>query len=256
MESNRRTFLKLSGLCALGAGAKPIIDVIAATDKGAASPSSNALTAKRWAMVVDTTKCKRDCTDCIQACHGVHNVPDWGNPKDEVKWIWREQYAHAFPSQEHEHLPPDVKNKPFVVLCNHCDNPPCVRVCPVKATWKRKQDGIVVMDYHRCVGCRYCIAACPYGSRSFNWRAPRKRLQKTDPVFPTRTKGVTEKCNFCMERLAKGLPPACVDACKHGALIFGDLDDPISTVRIALSQSHTIRRKPELGTRPQVYYIL
>jgi molybdopterin-containing oxidoreductase family iron-sulfur binding subunit len=100
------------------------------------------------------------------------------------------------------------------------------------------------------------MAACPYGSRSFNWRDPREHISKINPDFPTRAKGVAEKCNFCAERLAKDLLPACVESCKDGALIFGDLSDSESAPRKALHFNYTIRRKPELGTEPQVYYIV
>ncbi|MBI5748315.1 MAG: 4Fe-4S dicluster domain-containing protein, partial [Nitrospinae bacterium] len=129
-------------------------------------------------------------------------------------------------------------------------------VCPTKATFKRA-DGIVQMDYHRCIGCRFCMAACPYGSRSFNWRDPRPFIKEKNTEYPTRAKGVVEKCNFCEERLAKGLMPACVEACKDNkALIFGDLNDTDSEVRKVLESSYTIRRKLELGTQPGVYYIV
>jgi Fe-S-cluster-containing dehydrogenase component len=248
MDRSRRNFLKISGLCTLGLGVAPVFDVFgASTHEPAAGP--------RLAMVVDTRKCRDDCTDCINACHTIHNVPDFGNPKDEIKWIWTEDYYHAFPDRHNTYLSDDIKQRPFTLLCNHCDNPPCVRVCPVKATFKRF-DGIVMMDYHRCIGCRCCMAACPYGSRSFNWRDPRDHIAKINPEYPTRTKGVAEKCNFCAERLAQGLRPACVEACKDGALIFGDLSDPESEPRKALRANYTIRRKAELGTLPQVYYIV
>ena len=213
-------------------------------------------------MVVDLKKCKEGCTDCIDACHKTHNVPDFGNPKDEVKWLWTEPYEKAFPEQEHEWVGGGMKGGPVTVLCNQCDNPPCVRVCPTKATFRR-EDGIVMMDYHRCIGCRFCMAACPYGSRSFNWRDPRgfdasgePFIEKQNPNFPTRTTGVVEKCNFCAERLAKGLIPACAEACKEKALVFGDLEDADSEVREVLHSNYTIRRKPGLGTRPQIYYIV
>jgi molybdopterin-containing oxidoreductase family iron-sulfur binding subunit len=255
MDRSRRNFLKISGICLLGLGVKPVVDAFAGSEEPQILPDPSALVAKRWAMVVDIEKCKDDCTDCIAACHRVHNVPDFGNPKDEVKWIWHEDYEHAFPGREHEYVAESLKHKPLMVLCNHCDNPPCVRVCPVQATWKR-EDGIVMMDFHRCIGCRCCMAACPYGSRSFNWRDPRPHIKETNPEFPTRTKGVAEKCNFCAERLAVGLMPACVEACKHQALVFGDLEDPDSKVRRLLRRNYTIQRKPELGTRPQVYYIV
>jgi molybdopterin-containing oxidoreductase family iron-sulfur binding subunit len=149
------------------------------------------------------------------------------------------------------------------VLCNHCDNPPCVLVCPTQATWRRESDGIIMMDQHRCIGCRYCVAACPYGSRSFNFSTPFPRplekQQPTNPDYPTRTKGVVEKCNFCAERLAKGLAPKCVESCKKegaGALTFGDLNDPESEVRKILATTFTVRRKPDLGTNPQIFYVV
>jgi len=209
-------------------------------------------------MVVDLRKCHEhaECTDCITACHTVHNVPDWGNRKDEVKWIWKEPFEQAFPEQEHTYQEDKLKHATALLLCNHCDNPPCVRVCPTQATFKRESDGIVMMDWHRCIGCRYCVVACPYGSRSFNWRDPRLKIEKIDPDFPTRMRGVVEKCTFCEARLDRGQLPACVEACKHGALHFGDLEDADSNVRTLLEENYTIRRKPGLGTNPEVYYIV
>ena len=256
MELGRRGFLKIIGLTSLGIVAKPVLDVLSRMKLAEVSPTAGTLVGKRWAMVVDMKKCTDDCNDCIHACHSIHNVPDFGNPKDEIKWIWHETYEHTFPGRHHEYIEENLERKPFMVLCNHCDNPPCVRACPVKATWKRKEDGIVMMDFHRCIGCRFCMAACPYGSRSFNWWDPRTHIKEINPDFPTRTTGVVEKCNFCAERLAKGLIPACVEACKEEALVFGDLSDPDSEVREVLRSHYTIRRKPELGTRPQVYYIV
>ena len=255
MDRSRRNFLKVSGLCALGLGVKPVVDAFATGDPRASTRNPSALTAGRWAMVVDTRKCRDDCVDCIDACHAAHNVPDLGNPKDEVKWIWIEDYEHAFPGRPNEYLKEDLGRRPFAVLCNHCDDPPCVRVCPVRATFKRG-DGIVMMDYHRCIGCRCCMAACPYGARSFNWKDPRGHIARVNPDFPTRARGVAEKCNFCAERLAAGLGPACVEACKDGALIFGDLDDSESGPRKILRTEYTIRRKPGLGTEPRVYYVV
>jgi Fe-S-cluster-containing dehydrogenase component len=256
MNWSRRTFLKLTGLSLLGMGAKPAWEVLAENEVGTFSKSSEALRGKRWAMVVDTGKCPVACRDCIDACHRTHNVPDFKNPKDEIKWIWKEPWRAVFPEQEHAYLEDSLKEKPVMVLCNHCDNPPCVRVCPTKATFKRREDGIVMMDYHRCIGCRFCVAGCPYGARSMNFRDPRPFIKSVNPEFPTRTKGVVEKCNFCMERLARGLLPACVEACKEKALIFGDLENPRAQIREIVQGRFTLRRKPELGTHPQVYYIL
>jgi molybdopterin-containing oxidoreductase family iron-sulfur binding subunit len=217
-------------------------------------------------MVVDMTKMdKMIMAKAIEACHRIHNVPNMGDPKREIKWIWAETYEHTFPGQNHEYMAERYEGHNFLLLCNHCTNPPCCRVCPTQATWKREEDGIVMMDFHRCIGCRFCMAACPYGVRSFNWGDPRKAPEElnpgfpTNPVYPTRTKGVVEKCNFCEERIAIGKYPACVEAArelKAGVLTFGDLEDPESEARRLLREHYTIRRKPELGTGPNVYYII
>lgn len=255
MESTRRVFLKIAGISLLGFGARPVLDSVAVAGQPKFLKSPEALTGKRWAMVVNMRNCRDDCRDCIDACHRIHNVPEFKNPKDEVKWIWTEPYKNAFPGDEHKYMGKAQEQKRVIVLCNHCDNPPCVRVCPTKATWKR-EDGIVMMDYHRCIGCRFCMAGCPFGARSLNWRDPRPFIKEMNPDYPTRMRGVVEKCTFCFERLAKGLIPACVEACKERALVFGDLEDPNSEVRKLISSNHTLRRKPHLGTMPQVYYIM
>ncbi len=257
MDKNRRNFLKLTGLAALGLTAGKYADLF-----GNATPTKVSFdegdTKKRFAMVIDLKKClaKEDCKLCIDACHKTHNVPDFGNKKDEIKWIWKEEYEHAFPNKENYYLKEELKHSKVPLLCNHCDNPPCTKVCPTQATWKRDEDGIVMMDWHRCIGCRYCMAACPYGSRSFNWRDPRTHIDEISNDFPTRTKGVVEKCTFCDERIAKDLLPACVEACTEKALFFGDLNDRKSNVRKLLKENFSIRRKPGLGTEPEIYYIV
>jgi len=254
MGANRRKFIKAAGLAVLGLSVRPSLDALAGEERVASTPAA---TSKRYAMVVDPAKCGRaeGCTKCIDACQLAHNVPDFGNAKDEIKWVWKEEYAHAFDEEEEGHAVGGLAEQPILVMCNHCDNPPCVRVCPTQATWRR-EDGIVMFDMHRCIGCRFCMAGCPYGSRSFNFRDPRTHLKEANPDFPTRTKGVVEKCNFCEERLAEGRPPACVEACEEKALVFGDLNDPQSEVRALLASHYVIRRKSHLGTRPQVYYIV
>jgi molybdopterin-containing oxidoreductase family iron-sulfur binding subunit len=113
-----------------------------------------------------------------------------------------------------------------------------------------------MMDWHRCIGCRYCVVACPYGSRSFNWKDPRPAIDEITPDYPTRMRGVVEKCTFCEERLARGLEPACVEACSNDEIVFGDLNDPNSGVRQLLAERMAIRRKAGLGTQPEVYYII
>ena len=194
----------------------------------------------RYGMVIDTRKCV-GCMDCVVACKTENNVPE-GYNRD---WIVYETTG-ASPS-----LHMEIRSE----RCNHCDDPPCVRVCPTQATWRR-EDGVVMMDWHRCIGCRYCVAGCPYGSRSFNWVDPRPHIARLTPDFPTRSKGVVEKCTLCPERLVEGRPPACVEECKPKAMVFGDLEDPGSEVRNLLRTRYAIRRRPELGTRPQVYYLV
>ena len=258
MEDSRRGFLKAGGICVLGLGALSITDVFAAAPEELVKP--NALIGKKWGMVVDMKKCwekgKPGCKDCMTACHTTHNVPEIPGVKEEIKWIWTEHFENTFPGQEHTYMAEDLHEKPFIVLCNHCTKPACVRVCPTKATFKRASNGIVMMDYHRCIGCRYCMAGCPFGARSFNFRDPRPFLKTENTAFPTRERGVVEKCNFCDERLADGKLPACVEACKCGALTFGDLENPESPVRKLLKTNRTMQRKPELGTQPNVYYIV
>lgn len=241
----------------VGLAGKPVLDAIASDQPEKFLIETPPIVGKRWAMVIDLKKClkKEGCQDCITACHHVHNVPQFDNIKDEVKWIWKDNYENVFPDQENKYVEEGLDEQQALVFCNHCDNPPCVRVCPTQATWKR-EDGIVMMDWHRCIGCRYCMAACPYGSRSFNWRDPRPFIKEIVPTFPTRTRGVVEKCTFCDERLRVGLMPACVEACPEKALVFGDLEDPQSEVRKLLQNHFSIRRKPNLGTQPELYYLV
>jgi len=262
MNEDRRSFLKKTGRAAVGLGlGLPILEAACSRPRAGAA---GAASSRQWAMVIDVEKCLRDevRSACAQACHRAHNVPRIPDSEEEVKWIWSEDFEAVFPDQAHAHLPDSLKDKPVLVLCNHCTHPACVKVCPTKATWKREKDGIVMMDMHRCIGCRYCMAACPYGARSFNWQDPRPYLERPiRPEFPTREKGVVEKCNFCAERLRDGREPACVEATKNvpggeGALTFGDLSEPNSNVCALLRKRRTIVRKLSAGTGPNVFYIV
>jgi Fe-S-cluster-containing dehydrogenase component len=268
MSMDRRQFLKIAGISSvLGLGATAASATHNIWTKGLSpdqvDKNKDALIAKRWAMVVDMSKFKtdEDFKKVIDACHQTHNVPDFRNAdgsvdrKNEIKWIWEEPYERTFPGQDNKYMSEHIKDTPFLVACNHCDNPPCVRVCPTKATFKLP-DGITMQDMHRCIGCRFCMAACPYGSRSFNWRDPRPAIKDENRAYPTRTKGVVEKCTFCTERLAVGKLPACVEAAPKGGLLFGDLEDPNSEIRKVVTNQYTIRRKSDLGTGPAIYYII
>ena len=263
MNTSRRSFLKVAGLSAfaLSSGMAGLAGTAGAARAqiapGRYEKGGHALTAKRWAMVIDTRLFRgpEDYEPLIEACHKVHNVPHSPGNQD-IKWFWLDKYEHVFPDDMNAHINDKTRQASYPLLCNHCTNPPCVRVCPTQATY-RMEDGIVAMDYHRCIGCRFCMAGCPYGARSFNFVDPRKYLSNPvpNPAFPTRMIGVVEKCTFCAERLAAGQMPACVEAA-GGKILFGDLEDPNSTVRQALAANYSIRRKPNLGTQPGVYYLI
>ena len=162
-----------------------------------------------------------------------------------------DNYYHEVPAEGHFYMG---------TQCFHCDNPPCVDVCPVQATW-REDDGLVVVDYDWCVGCRYCMAACPYDGRRFNWstpEVPEEEINKDQHYLGNRMrkKGVMEKCTFCVQRSRAGENPACVEACPTGARIFGNLLDPKSTIRWVLENKKVFRLKEDLGTEPKFWYFM
>ena len=221
--------------------------------------------APRWGLVVDMRRfADPECADrAAKACHATHNVPviphttGPNGPDQSLVWMHVMPLSRVFPGPETPHLPEDLRQKlettGLPALCNHCDNPPCVRVCPTGATFKCAA-GTVAQDPHRCIGCRYCMAACPYGARSFNFRDPIPFVASPNPDYPFRKRGMVEKCTFCPERIAKGLEPHCVAAVPD-ALIFGDLRDPGSPPRRLLAERTAWRRKAHLGTEPAVYYV-
>ena len=276
MDNKRRKFLKMAGATVLAGISAPAIVKLSSNSAVAAGGGNEAPAAAhgtadtqhgeeqssgvRLGMVIDMRKFYEDeplLDKAIRACITAHNVPEIPEPKSEIKWIWKTAYNNAFPEHSHNHRSQTIENSSFPVLCNHCDNPSCVKACPTKATFVVEKNGIVAMDFHRCIGCRFCMAACPYGARSFNWQDPRPFIKEYNVNFPTRGRGVVEKCNFCGERLALGLEPACVEACKgSGAIVFGDLNDPHSEVREVLDKEFTIQRKPSAGTKPSVFYIV
>ena len=151
---------------------------------------------------------------------------------------------------------PQVSMAHYPVGCQHCANPACAKVCPVGATWRDEKTGIVVQDVDKCIGCRMCMAACPYNARNFNWQTPVRVTGANygDAEVPVRPKGVAEKCTLCKERTDRGEEPMCVVCCPTHARIFGDLDDPASEVSKAVVERKAHALLEEQGTRPQVYY--
>jgi phenylacetyl-CoA:acceptor oxidoreductase subunit 1 len=248
---SRRDVINLS---LVGAGGLATLTLARQVERAAAeAETQHAPAAKRsWAMVIDQAKCS-GCGNCVLACQASNDVPP--------DMTWNTLYPQQAVGGRAVYLP---------VACQHCAHAPCVSVCPVKASYVR-EDGIVMMGYDRCIGCRYCQVACPYGARTFNWEtfdAPNPAVPEWgEPDVARRPRGVVEKCTFCVQRIDRGLAlgltpgvdepatPACVNACPQGARLFGDLNDPDSNVSRALAASPHYRLKEELGAGPRVYYL-
>lgn len=203
----------------------------------------------RYGMVIDTKRCV-GCWTCSVACSMSNNVPNdiWWN---RVLTIGGE--GMDTPSGKW----PNVKMGYATLACQHCEDPACIKACPVGATYKR-EDGLVVQDSEKCIGCRYCMAACPYtGVRNFNWNEPEYVLDFPvgEATAPAHQKHTVEKCTFCAQRVDEGKNPACVDGCPAIARFFGDLNDPESIVSQKLLNREHFQLLPEKGTNPSVYYL-
>ena len=199
------------------------------------------------------------CRRCADACHHENNH-DRRTNQSYIRVL--EMQQGSFDMEEgdatYDHAVPQPGKYYMPVQCQQCDNPPCVDVCPVEATWKER-DGIVVVDYDWCIGCRYCEAACPYHARRFNWEAPEIPAEEINPSQAylsnrIRPQGVMEKCTFCLHRTREGRLPACLEACPTGARVFGNLLDPSSEIRWVLANKRVFVLKEELGTRPRFFY--
>ncbi|MBE0532218.1 MAG: 4Fe-4S dicluster domain-containing protein [Rhodospirillales bacterium] len=212
-STSRRAFVKsvaAGAAAAVGAGVTP-------------GPVQAAVRAVQYAMVIDTRRCI-GCHACSVACKAEFDVP-LGETRSWVEYVEKGEY-------------PNVSRHFLPRLCNHCSNPQCVNVCPTGATYKRAEDGIVVVDADVCIGCKYCIQACPYDVRY---------------LHPDR--GTVDKCDFCLHRVSQGLVPSCVNTCQGRARIFGDMNDPDSEVAKILATNPVTVLRQGMGTEPNVYYI-
>ena len=281
-DNSRRRFLKLGAVIGGGAalGAAGLQKVLAGDDKLAGKKAivmtpdgkvfqtdeshlkeykdvavTNAearkgIPGKKFIMVIDEAKCD-GCQKCTEACQAMHYT------ESDREWI------KVYKMKDSETTAPYFFPKP----CFHCDNPPCTKVCPVNATFKR-QDGIVLIDNERCIGCRSCMAACPYSTRFFNWSAPNETAEVANsPYSPEKSLprriGTVEKCDFCPDMIRQGKMPACVSGCPMDAIYFGDQNEDAVTnasgVTKRLSQlledNAGYRYLEELGTEPRVYYL-
>lgn len=205
----------------------------------------------RLGFVIDTRNCIA-CHACAVACKVENNIPDG---------IWWNRILTE--GGENKDTPsgtyPNLSMNNYPLACQHCANPACVKACPVGATYKDPATGAVRQDYDKCIGCRMCMAACPYtGVRSFNWEEPKFAIGQDmgDLAVPKHQKHVVEKCTMCWHRLASGLQPACVEVCPARVRYFGDLDDPESEVSKLIASNGHVQLLSEKGTDSSVYYLV
>lgn len=221
----------------------------------------------KWGMVIDLNKCT-GCGSCVNSCRTENNIPNVGDKAAQTgrAMDWMQiitEYEGEYPNINITHLP-----RP----CFQCDNPPCTKVCPVNATFLN-EDGLVGQVYHRCIGCRFCMTACPYSAKKFNYSKPNfpEAYEHTiNPDVTRRMIGVVEKCSFCHHRLAfakdvarfeerdlreEDYQPACSESCPTDAITFGDLDNPDHQVAHLMHSNRAFRLEEELGTEPKVYYL-
>lgn len=252
---SRRDVLKIAGATGAAAVVSQLFvsgplsaDAVEGIQRESESSSS-----QEWHMGIDLEKCI-GCQYCIWTCQATNNVPD-----DDMRW------NVGFPEKT-ENGTDFYMTRP----CLHCEEAPCVKVCPVGATWVR-EDGIVAMDYDRCIGCRYCEVACPYDVRRFNWDAGHDENPYVPtwgiPEVPQRTRGVVEKCTFCVQRIDRGVSqgltpgidsqatPACVNICPVGARVFGDINDDESPISTFIKENNTFVLREDFGTKPKVHYV-
>ncbi len=225
IDTQRRQFMKTS----LGVAAVAIAPGMLLFSP-AHGNTEGASSKVRWGMLIDTAQCKEGCNDCVTACNKENGLSGGTSPTDS-QWIRKIDLKDVSTGREIS-LP---------MMCQHCEHPPCVDVCPTAASFKRA-DGIVLVDRHRCIGCRYCMMACPYKARSF----VHEPLHDQKPDVP-RGKGTVEACTLCVHRLDKGqLQTACAEACKNKAILFGDLNDANSDIAKKIHSVASVQVRADL----------
>ena len=237
-DQARRQFLALAGGAVATLTLAPGVLLLAPAHGRA---PDQAVTGKvRWGLLIDTTKCASGCTDCVTACNRENGLSGQTRPTD-AQWVRKIELKDLRTGRQAS-LP---------MMCQHCAVPPCVDVCPTGASFKRA-DGIVLVDKHICIGCRYCMMACPYKARSL----VHEPVTDQNPDVP-RGKGTVESCTLCVHRVDRGDIPACVEACNaagHRAIVFGDLNDPASEIAKRVAQYPTKQVRADLALDPGVRY--
>jgi tetrathionate reductase subunit B len=243
VDVSRRWFMK-AGTAFTTTVLVPGVTLMAFAEAEAAHarPADQPVSSKqRWGLLIDASKCADGCTACVSACNEENGIATPKNLATDAQWIRKLTVTN----------PKDGSSFSMPFMCQHCAEPPCVDVCPTGASFRRA-DGIVLVDRHICIGCRYCMMACPYKARSF----VHEPLQDQKPYAP-RGKGCVESCTMCVHRVDAGGTPACVEACTkagHAAMIFGDLNDKTSEIAKRVATYRTTRVRDDLGTDPGVYY--
>ncbi|KAB2916643.1 MAG: 4Fe-4S dicluster domain-containing protein [Hyphomicrobiaceae bacterium] len=244
IHSARRWFLKSAAAfttVALAPGVTLMALTGGASPSAARPPSQPASSGQRWGLLIDASRCPEGCSACVSACSQENGWKGTGHPRTDAQWIRKLTVRD----------PKSSVTRSVPMMCQHCASPPCVDVCPTGASFKRA-DGIVLVDKHICIGCRYCMMACPYKARSFIHEPLTDQL-----AHAPRGKGTVESCTLCVHRVDEGRTPACVEACigaGHGAMMFGDLNDPQSEIAKRVATLATRQIRADLGLDPGVRY--
>ncbi len=234
-HARRQFFLKVAGASAGLALVPGLVLQQVSAAKTADQPVSNKV---RWGMLIDTSKCAQGCDDCVKSCNEANGLTSHGRPASDAQWM-RKVTVKDKQTGKVTSLP---------MMCQHCEHPPCVDVCPTGASFKR-DNGVVLVDKHICIGCRYCMMACPYKARSF----VHETVENQKPHAP-RGKGTVESCTFCVHKLDQGEQPVCAVGCSQEAILFGDLNDPESALSKRLKEVSSMQLRADMELNPGVRY--